>query len=160
MTATQRDAAGEDGNEGKAGGDGEGAKSDTWRRFRYMYMAAEMEALRAFAESVRYMGDIMDRVVTECAGGAIKEIHWDSENLDGTLPVGDLNMPKLRMMDLSGNHALKGEERERERDRERENLTFWGSAAHASSFLILSSSSPSHPQVTSSRSCSPRACRK
>ena len=84
-----------DGNEGKAGGDGEGA--------------TEMDALRAFAESVGYKRDIMDGVVTECAGGAIEEIHWKDEYLDGTLPVGDLNMPKLRVLDLSDNGSLKGE---------------------------------------------------
>ena len=94
LTATQGGAAGEDGNEGKAGGDGEGA--------------TEMEALRAFAESVGYKGDIMDGVVTECAGGAIEEIHWKSKNLDGTLPVGDLNMPKLGVLDLCYNDSLKG----------------------------------------------------
>jgi hypothetical protein len=94
LTATQGGAAGEDGNEGKAGGDGEGA--------------TEMEALRAFAKSVGYKRDIMDGVVTECAGGAIEEIHWKSKNLDGTLPVGDLNMPKLRVLDLR-NNSLKGE---------------------------------------------------
>ena len=68
-----------------------------------------MEALRAFAESVGYKGDIMDGVVTECAGGAIEEIHWRDMNLDGTLPVGDLNMPKLRVLDLNCNFRLKGE---------------------------------------------------
>ena len=67
-----------------------------------------MEALRAFAESVGYKGDIMDGVVTECAGGAIEEIHWKNKNLDGTLPVGDLNMPKLRVLDLFRNQSLKG----------------------------------------------------
>jgi hypothetical protein len=95
LTATQGGAAGEDGNEGKAGGDGEGA--------------TEMEALRAFAESVGYKGDIMDGVVTECAGGAIEEINWVSKNLDGTLPMGDLNMPGLRVLNLSWNSSLKGE---------------------------------------------------
>jgi hypothetical protein len=74
-----------------------------------------MEALRAFAESVGYKGDIMDGVVTECAGGAIEEIHWRrSKDLDGTLLVGDLNMPKLRVLDLFNNYRLKGE-RESER---------------------------------------------
>ena len=67
-----------------------------------------MEALRAFAESVGYKGDIMDGVVTECAGGAIEEIHWKEKDLDGTLPVGDLNMPKLRVLDLYDNARLKG----------------------------------------------------
>ena len=76
--------------------------------------ATEMEALRAFAESVGYKGDIMDGVVTECAGGAIEEIHWKSKNCDGTLPVSDLNMPKLRVLDLYNNSSLKGE-RESER---------------------------------------------
>ena len=71
-----------------------------------------METLCAFAESVGYIldeGDIMDGVVTECAGGAIEEIHWTSKNLDGTLPVGDLNMPKLRVLDLNYNIGLKGD---------------------------------------------------
>jgi hypothetical protein len=69
----------------------------------------EMEALRAFAEGVGYTGDIMDGVVTECTGGAIEEIHWRNKNLDGTLPVGDLNMPELRVLDLGNNSNLKGE---------------------------------------------------
>jgi hypothetical protein len=105
LTATQGGATGEDGNEGKAGGDGEGA--------------TEMEALLAFAESVGYKRDIMDGVVTECAGGAIEEIHWkggyddDDIDLDGTLPMGDLNMPKLRVLDLGSNSNLKGERKER-----------------------------------------------
>ena len=73
-----------------------------------------MESLRAFAENVGYKGDIMDGVVTEFAGGAIEEIHWKEKDLDGTLPVGDLNMPKLRVLDLYYNDSLKGE-RERER---------------------------------------------
>jgi hypothetical protein len=73
-----------------------------------------MEALRAFAESVGYKGDILDGVVTQCAGGAIEEIRWRSKKLDGTLPVGDLNMPKLRVLDLRNNQCLKGE-RESER---------------------------------------------
>jgi hypothetical protein len=51
----------------------------------------------------------MDGVVTECAGGAIEEIHWRRKDLDGTLPVGDLNMPKLRVLDLSANENVKGE---------------------------------------------------
>ena len=69
-----------------------------------------MEALRAFAKSVGYnKGDIMDGVVTECAGGAIEEIHWKEKDLDGTLPVGNLNMPKLRVLDLGYNQRLKGE---------------------------------------------------
>ena len=68
-----------------------------------------MEALRAFAESVGYKGDIMDGVVTECVGGAIEEIHWRNKDLDGTLPMGDLNMPKLRVLDLEDNSDLKGE---------------------------------------------------
>jgi hypothetical protein len=102
-----------DGNEGKAGGDGEGA--------------TEMEALRAFAESVGGGHDLnvgftdgimdsLDGVVTECAGGAIEEIHWNDGMhypLFGTLPVGDLNMPKLRVLDLS-HTGVKGE-RESER---------------------------------------------
>ena len=68
-----------------------------------------MEALRAFAESVGYKGDIMDGVVTQCAGGAIEEIHWNRKDLDGTLPVGDLNRPKLRGLYLDNNKGLKGD---------------------------------------------------
>jgi hypothetical protein len=85
-----------------------------------------MEALRAFAESVGYKGDdIMDGVVTECAGGAIEEIIWKYNVLgipdhDGTLPVGDLNMPKLRVLNMSGSGNLKGEREEREEERARE----------------------------------------
>jgi hypothetical protein len=87
-----------------------------------------MEARRAFAEGVGYKGDIMDGVVTECAGGAIEEIHWrkkqGKKSLDGTLPVGDLNMPGLLVLDLSSNRDLRGgRKRERERGREREALT-------------------------------------
>jgi hypothetical protein len=97
---------GEDGNEGKVGGDGEGA--------------TEMEALRAFAESVGYKDDIMDGIVTKCAGGAIEEIHWREKDLDGTLPMGDLNMPKLRVLLLGYNPSLTGEREERARERTRE----------------------------------------
>jgi hypothetical protein len=68
-----------------------------------------MEALRAFAESVGYKGDIMDGVVTECAGGAIEEIHWSKKGLDGNLPVGDMNMPKLTVLDLDNNRNMEGE---------------------------------------------------
>jgi hypothetical protein len=95
LTATQGGAAGEDVNDGPGGGGGEGA--------------TEMEALRAFAESVGYKGDIMDGVVTECAGGAIEEIRWKEKYLDGTLPKGDLNMPKLRVLDLYDNTRLEGD---------------------------------------------------
>ena len=76
-----------------------------------------MEALRAFAESVRYKGDIMDGVSTECAGGAIEEIHWTEKDLDGTLPVDDLNMPKLRVLNLGENGRLKGERKDQARER-------------------------------------------
>jgi hypothetical protein len=83
----------------------------------------EMEALRAFAESVGYKGNlashIMDGVVTECAGGAIEEIHWREKGLDGTLPVSDLNMPKLKVLDLFCNNNLKGEREERASEGER-----------------------------------------
>jgi hypothetical protein len=94
-----------DGDDAKEGKEGHG-------------VATELEALRVFAESVGFKGDIMDRVVTQCAGGAIEEIHWDNKvyyygqelpDLDGTLLlVGDLNMPKLRVLNLSGNGNLKG----------------------------------------------------
>ena len=59
------------------------------------------------SDDLRCKGVIMDGV--ECDGGGIEEIHWWMEDLDGTLPVGDLNMPKLRVLDLAGNGSLKGE---------------------------------------------------
>jgi hypothetical protein len=79
-----------------------------------------MEALHAFAESVGYKGDIMEGVVTKCAGGVIEEIHWNAiqdrrieditqKCFNGTLPAGDLHMPKLRWLNLSKNPTLKGE---------------------------------------------------
>ena len=68
----------------------------------------EMEALRYFATSVGHKGNIMDGVVTQFAGGGIEKICWEGTNLCGTLPVGDLNMPKLRVLNLSRN-SLKGE---------------------------------------------------
>jgi hypothetical protein len=81
-----------------------------------------MEALRAFAESVGYKGHIMDGVVTECAGGAIEEIHWRNKGLADVYCVmwmmcADLYMPKLRVLDLCNNYSLKGEREERERER-------------------------------------------
>jgi hypothetical protein len=102
---TQGGAAVEDGKEGKAGVD-DGEEG-----------ATEIEALRAFAESVGYKNDIMDGVVTQCAGGAIVAIEWKSKNLDGTLPVGGLNMPKLRVLNLSQNKNLKGERERVRRDK-------------------------------------------
>ena len=41
------------------------------------------------------------------------ESNWGKKCLPGTLLVGDLNMPGLRVLDLDGNRILKGE-RERE----------------------------------------------
>ena len=95
LTATQGVVSGEDRNKDKAGEEGEGA--------------VEMEALRAFAESVGHKGNIMDGVVTQCAGGAIEKIRWSGKELDGTLSVGDLNMPKLRVLNLGNNKELKGD---------------------------------------------------
>jgi hypothetical protein len=65
----------------------------------------------------------MDGVVTECAGGAIEEIHWGGKDLDGILPVGGPNMPKLKVLDLYATFSydtkrLKGEREMRERERE------------------------------------------
>jgi hypothetical protein len=82
------------------------------------------EALRAFAESVGMPVDRMWDGVTRGDGGEIVEIDWSNDvDLTGTLPVGDLHMPGLRVLNLRGNSNLKGE-RKRERDeREKEVLT-------------------------------------
>jgi hypothetical protein len=86
-----------------------------------MYRSAScLAGVRAFAASVGKRGDVMEGVVRG-EGGLVEEIHWkgglvvegglvvDDIDLDGTLPVGDLNMPELRVLDLSGNRNLKGE---------------------------------------------------
>ena len=39
------------------------------------------------------------------------EIDWSLERLKGTLPVGDMHMPYLRILNLSDNKKLKGEVR-------------------------------------------------
>ena len=78
------------------------------------------EALRAFAESVGMPVDRMWEGVKRGDGGEIVEIDWSRQNLEGTLPVGDMHMPGLRFLILEGNDNLKGE---REREREREVLT-------------------------------------
>jgi hypothetical protein len=69
------------------------------------------EALRAFAESVGMPVDAMWEGVKRGDGGEIAEIDWRYKNLKGTLPVGDMHMPYLRRLDLSGNMELKGEAR-------------------------------------------------
>ena len=48
-------------------------------------------------------------------GGVVVEINWRMKTSGGTLPVGDLNMPGLRVLRLSDNYSLKGE-------RKRENV--------------------------------------
>ena len=67
------------------------------------------EALRAFAESVGMPVDAMWDGVRRGDGGEIVEINWSCEDLKGTLPVGDMHMPYLRRLNLSGNNKLKGE---------------------------------------------------
>jgi hypothetical protein len=67
------------------------------------------EALRAFAESVGMPVDAMWDGVVRGDGGEIVEIDWSGEDLEGTLPVGDMHMPYLRTVDLRGNEELKGE---------------------------------------------------
>ena len=71
------------------------------------------EALRAFAESVGMPVDRMWEGVKRGDGGEIVGIDWKRKDLEGTLPVGDLNMPGLRVLKLKFNRDLKGE---RERD--------------------------------------------
>ena len=68
------------------------------------------EALHAFAESVGMPVDRMWRGVTEMWGGGV-EIDWGFKGLEGTLPVGDMHMPYLRILKLGGNRELKGEAR-------------------------------------------------
>jgi hypothetical protein len=69
------------------------------------------EALRAFAESVGRSVDAMWEGVKRGDGGEIVEIVWRAKNLKGTLPVGNIHMPYLRRLNLSGNRELKGGER-------------------------------------------------
>ena len=71
----------------------------------------EEEALRAFAESVGMPVERMWEGETRGDGGEIVEIDWESKDLKGTLPVGDMHMPYLRELDLHGNRELKGEAR-------------------------------------------------
>ena len=66
------------------------------------------EALRAFAKSVGMSVERMWEGVTRGDGGEIVEIDWSSEDLEGTLPVGDMHMPYLRNLDLNYNEELKG----------------------------------------------------
>ena len=73
--------------------------------------ASCLAGVRAFAASVGKGGDVMEGVVRG-EGGLVVEINWEScggKSLNGTLPVGDLNMPGLRVLDLSWNQSLKGE---------------------------------------------------
>ena len=69
------------------------------------------EALRAFAKSVGMSVDAMWDGVARGDGGEIVEIVWYNKDLKGTLPVGDMHMPYLRKLILSGNRELKGEAR-------------------------------------------------
>jgi hypothetical protein len=66
------------------------------------------EALRAFAESVGMPVERMWKRVKRGDGGEIVEIDWSDQLLKGTLPVGDLNMPGLRVLILNRNYSLKG----------------------------------------------------
>ena len=69
------------------------------------------EALRAFAESVGMPVERMWGGVERGGGGEIVEIKWMVKDLKGTLPVGDMHMPYLRILILSRNRELKGEAR-------------------------------------------------
>jgi hypothetical protein len=58
--------------------------------------------------------------VVRGGGGGVVEINWGLKTSGGTLPVGDLNMPGLRVLHLQNNTTLKGEcVRERESEREK-----------------------------------------
>jgi len=69
------------------------------------------EALRAFAESVGMPVDAMWDGVARGDGGEIVAIDWGAKSLEGTLPVGDMHMPYLRLLRLNYNIGLKGEAR-------------------------------------------------
>jgi hypothetical protein len=126
---------GKGGSSGGSGKGGKGGKEGTQDGGTQMYVenkgvpatvaaalavyrnASCLAGVRAFAVNVGKRGDVMEGVVRG-EGGLVEEIHWKGGegttiNLDGTLPVGDLNMPELRVLDLSSNRNLKGE-RERE----------------------------------------------
>jgi hypothetical protein len=89
--------------------------------------------------------------------GEIVKISWSYKDLKGTLPVGDMHMPYLRKLWLSGNRELKGEAR--------------GVGVKVVKFTdpcaaVLSLLSSSHislfflpSQVISAHSSSPQACR-
>ena len=77
------------------------------------------EALRAFAESVGMPVEGMWNGVKRGDGGEIVEIDWSDQDLEGTLPVGDLNMPGLRVLKLKFNRDLKGERERDERERKK-----------------------------------------
>ena len=55
--------------------------------------------------------DAMWEGVKRGDGGEIVEIDWSWKRLKGTLPVGNIHMPYLRRLNLSGNRELKGGER-------------------------------------------------
>ena len=80
------------------------------------------EALRAFAESVGMPVERMWKHEKRGDGGEIVEIDCGDcgelppnsssyTKLTGTLPVGDMHMPYLRILVLNGNSELKGEAR-------------------------------------------------
>ena len=127
-------AGGGGGKGGSSGGSGKGGKGgkDGGTQAHHMYgekgvpttVAAALAVyrnvsclagLRAFAASVGKRGGVMEGVVRG-AGGLVVEINWGHKTSGGTLPVGDLYMPGLRVLDLSSKYSLKGE-RERERER-------------------------------------------
>ena len=108
---------GEDGKEGEGGAEEKGTAAGAAgngggsRPRKTLPRMDPEEALRAFAESVGMPVDAMWEDVTRGDGGKIVEIIWDDEDLKGTLPVGDMHMPYLRKLYLSGNRELKGEAR-------------------------------------------------
>jgi hypothetical protein len=112
------------GKGGSSGGSGKGGKGgkDGGTQVHHMYgekgvpatVAAALAVYRnasclvgvlAFAASVGKRGDVMEGVVRG-ERGLVVEINWGGETsrgTGGTLPVGDLNMPGLRVLDLSSN---------------------------------------------------------
>ena len=100
-------AAGDEAEEKEAAAGAAGSGGGSQPRKTLPGMDPE-EALRAFAESVGMPVDRMWEGVKRGDGGEIVEIDWHYQDLEGMLPVGDLNMPGLRVLNLNGNDNLTG----------------------------------------------------
>ena len=83
----------------------------------YKVVFADKDIMGAYCTSIdvpsdefrMIQGDIMNGVVTQCVNGPVEGIYWHNKQLDGTFPMGDLKMPWLCVLNLSGNPKLEGE---------------------------------------------------